>query len=81
MTISFIPMIASFQELRHIFAREGKSHYAEYCYHMVSVIMETDKILNDEGFSADYVEEHCNYMARYAKEIAREQPHRDYDIQ
>jgi len=45
----------------------------EYCYHLASVLLETQKLLAGQEFSANYIEEHCNTLMRYAKIINKEQ--------
>ena len=44
----------------------------EYCYHLVSILNESRLMLLSQDFSANYIEEHCNTLSRYAKIIGKE---------
>lgn len=50
----------------------------EYCYHLISVLLESQKLINGEKYSSDYIDEHCGILTRYAKMIGQETD-RDYD--
>lgn len=77
--IDFGAIIASLDQLRDFFNAEKKDFWGEYCYHMKSIMIESEKVLNGAPFSPTYIVEHCNTLSGYAREIAREE-HRSHDI-
>lgn len=80
MKVSFDSVNAVASQMRTHFQEQSMTdptfssanHYrSEYCYQLVSFLMETQKLLNGEFFAPDYIEEKTYTLSRLANEIRR----------
>lgn len=72
--INFDDAIAQLRRKREMLTPNyDRFRYGEYCYQLVSMLMESQKLLNGQFFAPDYIEEKCDILKRIAYAIKDEQ--------
>jgi len=67
MKINFDRAIADLRRLREIKLQYARTAEAEYAYQLISLLMESQKLLNDEFFAVDYIDEKTNTLEHLRK--------------
>lgn len=62
-----------YRELVSVYADKPEKHYrAEYAYQLISLLMESQKLLTEQFFATDYIQEKCMTLGRHAEYIKHE---------
>jgi hypothetical protein len=73
MRVNFVTLIDNLRIIKDTMRESNRHFTGEYIYHLISVLLESEKLINAEFFDPGYIQEHCITLYRYANQVSVEE--------